>query len=220
MNRISAFLILLLLASCVKVFPDVNESLIPLEEAFVFNENCPHLCWMNINPETTTIKEAIALLRNSDQIDWESIEETEGSVYVKWFNRRNKKGYVSVLIRSGSENSIVQSIRFDQLYPYNVDGFTKLLGEPDDISISLNEMDGIRSVNYALYYSSSKTFLYINNNAITTGPNSEHTIGYSYLNIDIQNNDFPQWAIDNYNNQQPWLGYGHLEEYLPGVEIP
>jgi hypothetical protein len=52
------------------------------------------------------------------------------------------------------------------------------------------------------------------------GPDPNDYIEDMYLDTNLDDKNLYPWIIIDNGNRQPWLGYGHLDEYLPGVEIP
>ena len=48
-----------------------------------------------------------------------------------------------------------------------------------------------------------------------TGPEPSDTIVELWLNTEFNNS-----ILKDYGPIQPWLGYGYIKDYLPGVEIP
>ena len=220
---VSPVFIILLLANCTSTYPSSEKSLAPLSDFFDVSEACPHTCFMGINPGVTTLKEVIPLLTVSDQFSYPSFREEEYDIIAKWFKTASSKaskasGWVNVNI--DHQDNIVRSIRFTGANPYTVKEFIDLSGEPDEISISLQEPADARYINYALYYTKLNIILYPTAVGFG-GPKPDDKVNNDlYINMPIDDEHVQFWIIDDYNNRQPWLGYGHIEEYLPGVILP
>jgi len=218
MKRI-IILISLLMVSCTKQPPSDTVNQVPLNEIFEHSERCPHLCWMNIKPGVTTMEEAAALLLASDQIDQQSIKNTEYGIAVKWYMGATDTTFttwVKIYVNNNDKN--VKSITFVNLHTYTVGDFIELLGEPDEISIAVRDAPDARYLKYALYYTSLNTFFYTSTEGKMIGPDPEDSIADMYLDTNLDADNLYPWIIrDNNRNRQPWLGYGHLDEYLPGV---
>jgi len=90
-----SFLLLLMGCQSTPVAPSIN-TLSPSPEAtlveyalesndtFQFNEQCPHGCWLGINPGTTTAAEAKAILQASNQIDKQDYTEFDKGIDAVW----------------------------------------------------------------------------------------------------------------------------------------
>ena len=98
--------------------------------------------------------------------------------------------------------------------PNTIDDFVKLLGQPDQIRISFQKPADAEYVQYAVYFSSRKVMIGV---LVTnwTGPEPTDIVYLLWLNTDFINNPPFNWG-----EIQPWLGYGHIKEYLPDIEIP
>ena len=72
MKKIAA-LFLILLTGCKIMLPMSDDEIAkffpPTMKVFEFSNRCSHICWLGINPGSTTSEEAKALLRSSKQID-------------------------------------------------------------------------------------------------------------------------------------------------------
>lgn len=164
------------------------------------DDRCPHFCWLEINPGVTTVEEARALLKASSQVDQTTISETATEILVDWDGLP-----VSITI----ENSLVKEIIFGvQDLVLRMFHFSAFLGEPDEISIRVLHTYHCDEVVYDLYYSSRKaavTVFY----ASPGGPNLYDSVSGMTLNTEFDLSD-----------RQPWLGYGHIQEYLPEKKLP
>lgn len=180
-------------------------------DAFNVNEKCPHICWLGLNPEKTTVEEAKRILNASDQIDHKQTEISETGIYTNWLG---VSGTFSIPINIVFENDRVKTISLGEL-PVTVNDFIELLGQPDKISI-LN-MNGADEANtpYVIYYQAQNTMI-ISSGNLQIGPEPDNVISNLTLNtyIDVSSSP-PEWAVF-----QPWLGYGHLKDYLPELKSP
>jgi hypothetical protein len=175
---------------------------------------------MKINPGVTTMEEATTLLIASDQIDQQSIQNTEYGIAVKWLMGPKNTSYAWVKIYASDNGIDVKSITIGRLFPYTVKDIIDFLGEPDEISIALRIEPDARYLDYALYYTSLNTFFYAGTRGKMIGPDPNDYIEDMYLDTNLDDKNLYPWIIIDNGNRQPWLGYGHLDEYLPGVEIP
>lgn len=198
-------LTILLLAGC---YPSPSE-------AFVYDKHCPHVCWFGINPGITTIDEARSLLRSSNQINQKSYSDDETGFSVEW-----RTGQLPTRVGVYGENGIVKRISFGvSTFPLTVNGIINLLGEPEQISITWEQApDDNCCISYVIYYPTQKSAIWVmpgNHN----GPDPNDRIGL-VLNIELDEADAPRWLSDSKDSFQPWLGYGHLAEYVPTREAP
>ena len=116
----------------------IQESYPPLLEAFESNEQCPNICWLGIHPGTTTAEQAILAIRNLEQFSEEFIEQTDRNIQAYWFTE-NTKTLGSHVTVNFSDKGIVESLSMGPLTPFTVGDFVNLLGEPDEISLSVKE---------------------------------------------------------------------------------
>jgi hypothetical protein len=178
-----------------------------------FNEDCPHLCWIGINPGVTTYQEAKTILSTSNQIDqkWLDISPSEINAAIWHLDSTNTyNGNAAITF----ENGVVKNIILGNSHIRIMD-LINLLGEPDKISYKvLDTPDGPGKILfYAVYFSSHKVMIYSGGG--WGGPDSNDPIKGLVLNTEINTSILP-W----YTPIQPWLGYGHIKEYLPDVDIP
>lgn len=207
----------LLIASC-SPSPSPTPDITPSLDAFEFSEWCPDMCWLGIKPGYTTEEGAREMLIASDQIAEGEIHELDSSIHVDWFSTMEKTftSNAFIIFRDG----LVQRISFTILRPFTIQDFINLLGEPDEISLSLEEPpDAYPYIIYTLYYNTTQTRISAPT-SIKTGPNPIDNIDLLTINADFDDQDLPTWMIEDYRNRQPWLGYGHLEEYFPDQMLP
>lgn len=207
-------LMLVFLTGCQSVSNNITNQPI---QAFEISEKCSHVCWLGINPSITSVEDAEALLRASNQIDQKTIVGSGDNIQVLWFTDKTKNlySYVYLTYRKG----LVQTIDFSTLSNFTLNDFTAFFGEPDEITIQVEQAPHGWISTYTLYYSASKTMIYTLSGGLE-GPNPNDFIDDLSLNAEFDGSDLPPWRADDYENRQPWLGYGHIEDYLPGLELP
>jgi hypothetical protein len=206
-------LLLMFLTSCQIASNDTTSQSI---QAFEISEQCPHVCWLGINPGVTSVEDAEAQLQASDQIDHKTIVKSENSIEAIWHTKNTINIYSPIGL--AYKGSLVQTIYLTLLSGFKLNDFIVLLGEPDEISIHIEPADN-RSIIYTLYYSSSKTMIYSISGG-PEGPSPNDSIYILSLNAEFDSSDLPVWRANDYENRQPWLGYGHINDYLPGQVIP
>lgn len=187
-----------------------------LFKVFVADDHCLHFCWLGINPGVTSAEEARTLLEGSKRIDIVDISET--SIEAMWSN------YYHVFVHF--EKDLVKSIDFDglELSSSTVKDFIQFLGEPDEVRIATYTTYHCDHIAYLIYYSSQKIMVEVQQGS-WDGPNPNDWIDGITLNTEFDNSFLQSRSIPKiYDNQlsspQPWLGYGHLQEYLPGQKLP
>jgi hypothetical protein len=166
------------------------------------------------------MEEATTLLLASDQIDHESIQNTEYGIAVKWYKGATNSSYTWVRIYASDNGIDVKSIIIGRLFPYTVKDIIDFLGEPDEIFIVIRNAPHGRYLDYALHYPSLNTFFYTGNRGKIIGPDPDDYIENMYLDTNLDDENLEPWIIIDNGNRQPWLGYGHLDEYLPNVKLP
>ena len=210
-------LIFLFLTSCTPWYasppPEYTStpSLIPISSTFTYTKDCPHICWLGINPGVTTAEEALALLSSSSQIDQSSyVDKNETGVRVEWHTKQ--MGINPIRVGVVFENGIVNSISFDFGIYVKIGEFIDIIGQPDEISINKNAAEMPRYMNYVVYYTSINALIFVNVTDIA-GPDIDDPVTILYLNISPDKAK-PLSFMSGQNLRQPWLGFGHLEEYL------
>ena len=86
-------------------------------DAFKAPEECPHMCWLGVNPGVTTPDEAKAALTASDQID-PKMEIMDTGIVAKWYTEKTKKMAASAYLRF--EDGVVKSIAFKEMAPFRL----------------------------------------------------------------------------------------------------
>lgn len=202
---------LLLLISCNAIPNEMTGgSLPPIGKTFELSEKCPHLCWMGINPGTTTMEQAKLIISESNQINKQYTQVSEDHISIVW-NIGKLKSYSSN-VGIQLENGLVKSIDIGVGY-YTINDFIKFLGKPDEIcATKITAADAIYYT-YSVYYISSKIEIDVGIGS-QKGPYPSDIADVIWLNSEFYPASHPEWGIT-----QPWLGYGHLNDYLPGVEI-
>jgi len=206
MKKIFWLLFLLLLTGC--------QSSSPIE-AFDAGEDCPHVCWLGINPGVTTEADAKTILKKAYQIKNESIIEDEFGIQAEWYPAGSFPNHIGITL----ENGIANQISISNVYPLTVGDLVRLFGEPDEIGISINLAADSTYVDYILFYSARQSAIFsstINN----SGPNPKDKTLVLMLVDKLDLKSSPKWLIDKYNIRQPWLGFGHLKDYFPDQDIP
>lgn len=178
---------------------------------FTYNQDCPHVCWLGIDPGQSSVEEARSLLRSSHEIDQESYLEDAYGLRVEWHDQEKETNPVRVGMVF--EKGGVKYINF--LFPTSVQvqEFIDLLGQPDEISIRKVEAAEETYHEYVLYYPRSKTLLFVMTND-EKGPSAEDYVKIAYLNMDKDASDGPEWLLEHTSLRQPWLGFGRSDEYL------
>jgi|WetSurMetagenome_2_1015567.scaffolds.fasta_scaffold45586_4 hypothetical protein len=176
------------------------------------NERCPYLCWMGIKPGVTTFEEAKSILNTSDQIDQKLLKVSNTRISVPiWYTVPTRTTHSNAYITF--ENGVVNTISFGDP-PFKIKDITNLIGEPDKISyLVIDTPDGPGKIAiFVIYFSSRKIMV---TSGGWTGPDpNDHIVG-----LDL-NTEFDNSLLPAYGPIQTWLGYGHIKDYLPDVEIP
>jgi hypothetical protein len=223
MKRIMC-LIFLLLISCapvpvnptpVPVSPTpafTNPPSVPISSVFTYNQKCPHVCWLGINPGVTTIEEARTLLSSSSQIDQNSYINNAAGLRADWYldRKQSLSNSVSVAVKNG----VVQDIYIGFYTIVKIEEFIDLIGEPDEISVSkIYAAEAPRYIDYVVCYTSMNALIFVSTTN-ETGPDAEDSVEFLNLNIAPDDPSLPIWILELNEFRQPWLGFGHLEEYL------
>ncbi len=175
----------------------------PSIDAFESNEQCPHMCWLGINPGVTTPEEAKTLLSASDQFK-PNMEVTDTGIVAKWYTDKAKKLVSPVYVRF--DKGLVQSIAFNEMAPFTLKDFVVLIGEPDGINIDMNIYGDIMEMPYGAYYFSRDILL--GSLSADTGINPNDPITTVVMNVPYNKAIF-----------RAWVGYGHLADYFKGKEV-
>jgi hypothetical protein len=213
MKKIVSFF-LVLLTACQTMLPmsddQVRKFFPPSMEVFEFSNRCPHICWLGINPGLTTAGVAVAILRASNQIDPKRLQVSDASISAVWFAGRVKTYPCNVKVRL--ERGLVTSITYDRL-PFTLYDFVDLVGEPNEINIGLQTGPDQAYIQYWVYYLEKKIFIAVSPGS-RNGPDPSDRVGALILNLELDKSNYL------YGDIQPWLGYHHLQDYMPGTEIP
>jgi hypothetical protein len=185
--------------------------------AFDVSEKCPHVCWLGINPGVTSAEQAHVLLRASGQINQKVFHASEDGIETNWFLEKERIYYAGVGI--GSVNERVESITLSDLAPLTMNDLVSLFGEPDEISIRVEQGAEAEFVSYMVYYTKKKIMIWVMP-AGNTGPEpTDWHIQLLVLSAELKALS-PSWLPDFDHYRQPWLGYGHFNDYLPGEATP
>ncbi len=186
----------------------------PSIEAFEVSKNCPNVCWLGISPGATSANEATAIVMNADEIEREQFFKiSESGIQTIW--KTDKSNTFTANVWINFDNDIVKSINFGPVAPFTVNDFASLLGEPNKIVIKLDRtIDGGNIVMYAAYFSRYEASIFVYPGS-WNGPNPDDYIESLVLNAEFT---YPRDLEEEL--QQPWLGYEHLQEYLPGQDLP
>ncbi|MCX6083235.1 MAG: hypothetical protein NTW32_27220 [Chloroflexi bacterium] len=224
--RKALFLFLLILISCTPapmstpIAGNTNspgQDYLPSIEAFDVSAKCPHICWMRINPGVTSAEEARLLLRASNQIDQETFHVSTNGIKTKWFIEKRKTNYSEVAI--SNVDGHVESITFSQLAPFTIGDLLNLFGEPDEISLRIDKAADAEDISYMIYYTNKKMLIWVMPGSRNGPQPTDHNIEMLVLGTEFKILS-PSWLADYGNYRQPWLGYGHLEDYLSGQVTP
>ena len=180
----------------------------PTLKRFEFSKQCPHICWLGINPGKTTATQAKILLAFSNQIDPKGSQVDDNGINTTWIVDKHENYSSTVGIQF--EDGLVKTIYLTSL-PYTIDDFVKQLGEPDKIRIRMQEAER-DFIMYAIYFPSRKVIITAFTSPLT-GPDPADFNLTLVLNADFNNDNLST----DWGEIQPWLGYGHLNDYLPGV---
>ena len=175
----------------------------PSIEAFEFNDQCPHLCWLGINPGVTTLEEAHTILSASDQID-PNMEVSDTGIIAKWFADKDKKLISSVYVRF--DQGVAASMVFRNMAPFALKDIIDLLGDPDGVNIDMNIYGDIMEMPYGAYYFSQR--ILVSSEAADTGLNPNDPVTSLVANVPYDEKIF-----------RKWVGYGHLAEYFEGKGV-
>jgi hypothetical protein len=159
----------------------------------------------------TKADEARRLLTASSQISRSSYIEDVGGFRLDWYWKQSKH---PTRVGVEVENGTVSSLSFG--FPASImrlQDITDLFGVPDEFSIRRVEAADATYLEYIVYYTSAKEVVF----ATTTnknGSSASDSVDILYLNIDPDGTNVPTWLLRHRDLRQPWLGFGHLEDYL------
>jgi hypothetical protein len=222
---IRLFLFMVFLVGCSSM-PADN---LPPVALFDVSESCPNVCWLGIQPGVTTAEEAYEVLLNSRYIDRKTVDWYKSpnewypdGISARWLTEPDLRLFADVGL--GIENNRVQTMWFKDLKPITLQELITVFGEPAEISVYLDRnAPGGTSITYTLFYYDPKIIMHILWwDTGLSGPGPNDTVHEIILNQPILKD--PTSPTSNaqrrYEDAQPWLGYGQLEEYLPDEEIP
>ena len=172
---------------------------------------------MGIQPGVTTRKEAWEFLQSSEWVDQKSIRSSEYGFGFSWFVDRQKKFYYKVGI--GTENDVVSALSFQLFKNISLEDLIAMFGEPSEISIADSDAPDAIYLYYILYYPEIQVMI-DGHNYDYTGPQANDFPRFLGINLEFNGDKLPNWQGGKYVDRQPWLGYGHIEEYLPGILLP
>lgn len=177
-------------------------------EAFTTDGECHSLCWLGIDPGFTSTEEAELILDKSWQIDQKILRSQDNTELRRvWYTTNSRTFYSKVTLHSA--NNIIDTVKINLLYPFPVGHFVALLGEPDLIRLDVEETsDGDDLLNYELYFETAKVRLAVYHER-GDGPDPTDQVWLLTINTSFDTSDLFFQA-----EEQPWLGYGHLQEYL------
>lgn len=172
---------------------------------------------MGIQPGVTTRKDAWEFIQSSKQVDKKSIRSSESGFEFQWFFGKLKTSYLQVGI--GTENGAVSALSFLLLNEITLDELITVFGEPDKISIAREDASDDIYLYYILYYPKIQVMIDVVTHDFS-GPQAGDFPNFLGINPEFDGNKLPNWQARKYVDRQPWLGYGHIEEYLPGGTLP
>lgn len=177
-------------------------------EPFTTDSKCHSLCWLGIDPGFTSTEEAELILANSWQIDQTILRFQDNTELRRvWYTTYNKTFYSKVTLYS--TNNIIEKIKINLLYPFSLGHFVGLLGEPDLIRLDVEETpEGNDFLNYELYFEAAKVTLAVYHEK-GDGPDPTDPVWLLTINTNFETN-----SLFLQTEEKPWLGYGHLQEYL------
>ncbi len=181
--------------------------------------SCPHLCWYGISPGVTSAAEARAILGDglAKQLD------------------DNKGGHITI------ENNLVKSIYIGSSSSeigFVMSDFIALFGDPAEIRIDVfSGMHCDPRGPFFVYYPSRKLTLSVNFSDPAYGPHLQDYVSGMVLNSKFDEGAFDNGSADTDDTislysyypldrtkhpfkRQPWLGFGHIKDYLPGRSLP
>lgn len=177
-----------------------------------FSEQCPHLCWLSINPGVTSARDANAILRASNRVDQTMLTTSEMKISADWYADSAQTLPSSFTITLEGER--VKTIALGDP-PYRLTDVVDLIGEPTEISFTLmREAEGTETL-YSVYFARQRVQIVVFPGG-WIGPEPDHHVAQIWLNVEFTSATLPSW----WGSIQRWRGYGHINDYLPGVEVP
>ncbi len=188
-----------------------NNTALAALNSFQYDPQCPRMCWMGINPGVTTTEAATTILKASGQVDRTTLKTSERLISVGWYTDATRGSETQVDL--AAKDGLVDTVAFSDL-PFTVKDFTELLGQPDQIRFMVLRTAETTEVIYAMYFSSQRVMI---ESGGQSGPQALNPVAELWLNMDFSDATFPE---PDWSAMQAWLGYGHIREYLPALEIP
>jgi hypothetical protein len=154
---------------------------------------------MGIHPGTTSASQAVVLLKNS-----ETTKKLEifGNTIVASSTEFN------VVLRFSS--GVVESLHLTTA-SLTLGEMISVLGKPKDVKLNNNcgITTNFRCLYYQIYYPAWNTLIRIEPQD-RAGPSSHDIVRVININL------LDEWKEPS----QPWLGYGHADEYMHNVPLP
>ncbi len=187
--------------------PAAQALAVRIQNVLGIDVSCPHLCWYGINPGVTSAAEARTILGEGLSKRWD--DSTGGGVTIE-------NGLVKS-INIGSSSSEIGFVMSD---------FIALLGDPAEIRIDFSRGKHCDSwTSYFVYYPAQKLTLFVRFSS-PAGPRLDDDIAEMVLNSEFDDATiklFSYYPVDRKKDlfkRQPWLGVGHIHDYLPGQSLP
>jgi hypothetical protein len=188
----------------------------PYNQPLAHDAACPTICWFGINPGVSTIKDVESILGSTNQIT-DVTDNPYSGLSVKW--QTGNPDYFSSRVEISFGNDIVDSISFSP-YPLRLGELIEKIGPPEEISLVQEPSpDGGIFTVYIAYFPSMNSLLRVDS-PIEIGPSEDDIIDLLIINIIPEDSSAPYWVTNHQAYRQPWLGFGHLEEYLKNRPMP
>ena len=85
--------------------------------------------------------------------------------------------------------------------------------EPQEISLNPVVAPDSTYTDYIVYFGPPKVIAYVMAMG-KDGPAAQNYVDVLFLNLDVSDPSAPRWVLQHNQLRQPWLGFGHLKEYL------
>jgi hypothetical protein len=155
MNRFEILLLIVLTGCQLTPHSIMEKNVVPSIYGFDFSQNCPHGCWLGINPGITTADEAKSTIQASSQVDKQQFLEFPDGIIAGWYPKNSTNATCTVGLRF--EKGVVDTLYVTNL-DYTVKDFVGILGQPDLIKINVQK--GIVDLMaYSIYFSSRKVMI-------------------------------------------------------------